>query len=567
MISSHVAQCLIFMLVLAEALAGQPPRQKSAARQPASASPIKFDNAIAASGIGFILNNSATPEKHQIETMMAGVAALDYNNDGLLDLYFANGARLPEMDKSDPKFYNRLYKNNGDGSFVDVTESAGVRGISYAMGVAAADYDNDGFTDLYLTGVNHNQLFHNNGDGTFSDLTAKAGLIGVHSKYGKTYAVSAGWFDYDRDGWLDLLVVNYLNWSIEKAPPCKVKGIRAYCSPNSFDGQPNMLFHNNCDGTFTDVSDISGIGKHEGKGMGVAFADYNGDGLTDIFIANDTFRNFLFRNDGGKFTEVGVISGVAYNENGRSIAGMGADFRDVDNDGKPDIFVTAMIGDTFPLFSNLGERFADVTASAGLAAPTIKMTAWGNGAFDFDNDGLKDLFAANGAILDNSEEIDRLPYRLPNLLLRNMGDCAFADVSKQAGEGFIAPAAHRGSAFGDFNNDGRIDIVTTNLNARPELLINRTTNSNHWLIVKLAGARSNRDGLGARLTIVTSKGAQYNHATTSVGYSSSSDPRVHFGLGKTQIVESLEILWPSGIKQILTKVKSDQILKIHEPEG
>jgi len=530
--------------------------------------PIVFENAVARSGIDFVLDNSATPQKHQIETMMAGVAALDYDNDGWLDLYFANGARLPGMDKTDPKFANRLYRNRGDGTFTDVTERAGVRGRGYAMGVAAADYDNDGFADLYVTGVNHNQLFRNNGDGTFADLTARAGLAGLHPKYGKTYAVSAGWCDYDNDGWLDLFVVNYLDWSLEKAPPCAVKGVRAYCSPQSFGGQPNMLFRNNGDGTFADVSEVSGIGKHVGKGMGVAFADYNSDGLTDIFVANDTFRNYLFRNDGGgKFSEVGVTSGVAFTENGKSIAGMGADFRDVDNDGRPDIFVTAMVGDTFPLFRNLGGQFADVTASAGLAVPTIKLTAWGTGAFDFDNDGLKDLFTANGAILDNAEEIDRLPYRLPNLLLRNLGRGVFADVSRQAGPGFTAPAAHRGAAFGDFNNDGRIDIVTTNLNTRPELLVNHTAGGRHWLVVRLLGGKSNRDGIGARIKVVTAGGAQYNHATTSVGYSSSSDPRVHFGLGAAGVVERLEVTWPSGIRQSLGRVRADQILTVREPEG
>jgi enediyne biosynthesis protein E4 len=531
-------------------------------------SPIKFENMIESAGVDFVLNNSATPNKHQIETMMAGVAALDYNNDGFLDLYFANGAQLPTMDKTDPKFYNRLYRNNKNGSFRDVTEEAGVRGKGYAMGVAAADYDNDGFTDLYVTGVDHNHLFHNNGDGSFSDLTEKAGLLGIHPKYGKTYAVSAGWFDYDNDGRLDLFVVNYLNWSLAKAPPCDVRGIRAYCSPKSFDGQPNMLFHNNGDGTFTDVSDASGVGGQIGKGMGVAFADYNNDGRIDLFVANDTYRNFLFRNDGGgKFSEIGITSGVAYNENGKSIAGMGADFRDVDNDGKPDLFVTAMIGDTFPLFKNSSGQFIDVTSAAGITAPTLKLTAWGTGVYDFDNDGWKDLFAATGAILDNADEIDHLPYRLPNLLLRNRGDGGFADLSKLAGKDLTVPAAHRGCAFGDFNNDGLIDIVTTNLNTKPELLINRSPNRGHWLIIKLIGGPSNRDGIGTQIKVATAKGAQYNHATTSVGYSSSSDVRVHFGLGAAETVETLEVRWPSGGKQTLSKVKADQILVIRESQG
>jgi hypothetical protein len=553
----------IALLLLA--LPGQVGPQRPAKLTHAAGAPITFDNIIDRSGIGFVLNNCATPQKHQIETMMAGVAAFDYDNDGWLDLYFANGASLPEFDKSDPKFFNRLYRNKGNGMFEDVTLKTGVRGKGYSMGVATGDYDNDGNVDLYVTGVNHNQLFRNNGDGTFTDVTERAGIAAVHPKYGKTYAVSAGWLDYDNDGWLDLLVVNYLNWDLRTAPPCKSKGIRAYCNPNSFAGQPNMLFRNKRDGTFTDVSEAAGIGRHIGKGMGAAFADYNGDGLTDIFVANDTFRNFLFTNKGdGTFEEGGILAGVAFNENGKSIAGMGADFRDVDNDGRPDIFVTAMVGDTFPLYRNMGNSFDDVTSSAGIALPTIRMTAWGNGVYDFDNDGLKDLFTANGAILDNSMEIDNLPYELPNSLLRNEGNCTFTDVSRQAGKSFTSPLAHRGAAFGDFNNDGRIDIVTTGLNAKPELFINRTANNHHWLIVRLIGKKSNRDGLGAKLKLTAGKVVQYNHATTSVGYSSSSDKRAHFGLGSESKVASLEIIWPGGAKQTLADIKADQVVTVNE---
>jgi enediyne biosynthesis protein E4 len=565
MIFPYPSIIITAIALLLFSLSGHIRQQRQAQKAQAAGAPITFDNIIDRSGIGFVLNNSATPQKHQIETMMAGVAAFDYDNDGWLDLYFANGASLPEFDKSDPKFFNRLYRNKGDGTFEDVTGKAGVRGKGYSMGVATGDYDNDGNVDLYVAGVNHNQLFRNGGDGTFTDVTERAGAAAIHPKYGKTYAVSAGWLDYDNDGWLDLLVVNYLNWELRAAPPCKSKGIRAYCNPNSFAGQPNMLFRNNRDGTFTDVSESAGIGKHIGKGMGAAFADYNDDGFTDIFVANDTFRNFLFTNLGdGAFREGGILAGVAFNENGKSIAGMGADFRDVDNDGRPDIFVTAMVGDTFPLYKNMGNSFNDVTSSAGITLPTIRMTAWGNGIYDFDNDGLKDLFTANGAILDNSMEIDNLPYELPNSLLRNEGNCTFTDVSRQAGKSFIAPLAHRGAAFGDFNNDGRMDIVTTGLNAKPELLINRTANNHHWLIVRLIGKKSNRDGLGAKLKITAGKVVQYNHATTSVGYSSSSDKRVHFGLGSEGKVASLEIIWPRGAKQILTDIKADQVVSVNE---
>ena len=306
---------------------------------------IKFQNIAGSSGVGFLENNSASPQKFQIETMTGAVALFDYNNDGLLDIYFANGARLPDLDKSDPKYFNRLYRNNGDGTFTDVTVAAGVQGAYYSMGVSAGDYDNDGFQDLLVTGANGYQLFHNNGDGTFTDVTRKSGLLKVGPGLANAFSVAAGWFDYDNDGNLDLIIVNYLNWSVATEASCVSNGIRAYCSPNSYAGLSNLLFHNNGDGTFTDVSESSGIGKLIGKGMGVAFADYDQDGFVDIFVSNDTLRNFLFHNNGnGTFTEVGVLAGVAYSEHGKSIAGMGADFRDIDNDGLPDIFVTAMHG-------------------------------------------------------------------------------------------------------------------------------------------------------------------------------------------------------------------------------
>ena len=545
----------IGLIVLGFAAAGMAPDAK-----------IRFENIVVPSGISFVLDNGATPEKHQIETMIAGVAVFDYNNDGLLDIYFVNGAAIPGLDKSNPRYYNRLYRNNGGGKFTDVTDSAGLRGAGFGMGVAVGDYDNDGYEDVFLAGVNRNQLFHNNGDGTFTNVTVKAGLEGIHPRLGKTWSISAGWFDYDNDGYLDLFVVNYVQWSPEHEPACFIGQIRGYCSPSGYEGEPSMLFHNNGDGTFTDVSEKSGIGKHVGKGMGVAFADYDSDGFTDVFMSNDTFRNFLFHNNrDGTFSEVAILEGVAYNENGKSIAGMGADFKDIDNDGRPDIFVVAMIGDMFPLFRNRGRYFEDITRASGVATATLGLTAWGAGVFDFDNDGHKDLFASCASILDNSEEIDHLPSKLPNLLLRNRGNGTFVDVSADAGGDFLAPAAHRGAAFGDLNNDGKMDIVVTNQNSKPEILINRSQNANHWLTVALVGTKSNRDGLGARIRVSPSTGpVQYNHATTSVGYGGSSDRRVHFGLGPAARVDKLEVTWPSGIRQTLMGVNADQILTVRE---
>ena len=528
---------------------------------------MSFENTISQSGIKFLEDNSATGKKFQPETMTGGVAVFDYNNDGLLDLYFVNGARLPDMDKSDPKYYNHLYRNNGDGTFTDVTDRAGLRGAHYGTGVAAADYDNDSYEDLFITGANGYQLFHNNGDGTFTDVTLKTGLTAGHPELKDAFSVAAGWFDYDNDGLLDLFVVNYLKWSPETEPECKSKGIRAYCSPDSYVGLPNLLFHNNGDGTFTDVSQKAGIFQHVGKGMGAAFADYDGDGFTDVFVSNDTFRNFLFHNNGnGTFSEVGLMSGVAYPENGKSVAGMGVDFRDVDNDGRPDIFETAMYGDNFPFFHNAGNGLFDyVTFTSGMGAATARLTAWGIGIYDFDNDAWKDIFTANASILDNSQEIDHLPYKLRSSVFQNRRDGTFIDVGPQAGKAFEVAAVHRGAAFGDLDNDGRVDIVVNCLNSQPEILMNRSSNSNHWLVINLVGTLSNRDGLGTRIKLTTADGAQFNHASTSVGYGSSSDKRVHFGLGKATKVQALDIAWPSGVHQLLTNVAADQVLTVREP--
>src|ERR1022692_652082 len=520
--------------------AASPPSSQAAssAKSPASskpvapaAGPISFEEVIETSGIKFELKNSISPQRYSIETMLGGVAVFDYNNDGLLDIFFTNGAAIPSLEKSDPSYYNRLYRNNGDGTFTDVTEKAGVKGVGYSMGVAAGDYDNDGFVDLYVVGVNRNQLLHNNGDGTFTDMTEKAGVSGEIPGERKPWAVAAGWFDYNNDGHLDLLVVNYLDYNILDCKLCSIDGVRTYCAPDNFKGTANILYRNNGDGTFTDVSATSHIGRYIGKGMGLAFADYDNDGFTDVFISNDTFPNFLLHNNGdGTFTDVALEAGVAYTGNGKTVAGMGADFRDLDNDGKPDIFHTAMFGNTFPLYRNLGNgQFEDATSEAGLTTLTSRFTAWGTGAFDFNNDGRKDLFAAGSDILDNADTTAHRPFALPNLLFRNKGNFQFDDVSSRAGAGFLRPAAHRGAAFGDLNNDGRIDIVVSVLNGSPQLLMNRSRNNNHWIILNLVGVRSNRDGIGTRVKVSTSDGDQYNEATTAVGYNSSSDKRVHFG--------------------------------------
>jgi enediyne biosynthesis protein E4 len=551
------------------------PAKESADKIVPATAAIQFENVIEQSKIKFKLRNSVSPQRYTFETMAGGVAVFDYNNDGLLDIFFTNGAAIPSLEKSDASYSNRLFRNNGDGTFTDVTEKAGLQGIGYSMGVAAGDYDNDGFVDLYVTGVNRNQLFHNNGDGTFTDVTDRAGVGGFLPKIGKAWSVTAGWFDYNNDGRLDLFVVNYLNYSIKSAARCVQQGLPVYCSPVDFLGTPNILYRNNGDGTFTDVSEQSHISQYVGKGMGVAFADYDNDGFTDIFVSNDTFENYLLHNNGdGTFTNVAVLAGVAYNAFGKAIAGMGVDFRDIDNDGRPDIFETAMFGEGFPLYKNLGNGlFQDVSGAAGLSALTSRSTGWGVGIFDFDNDGNKDLFTANADILDNAMDIAHRPYPLPNRVFRNKGNLTFEDVSAMAGTSFSVPAAHRSAAFGDLNNDGQIDAVVTVLNGPPEIWMNRSntqtgtrsgSNRNHWIILKLVGVKSNRDGLGTKVKVTTSVGTQYNQVTTAVSYNSSSDKRVHFGLGSAGVVDSIDLTWPSGIKQVLKNVKADQILTVTE---
>jgi hypothetical protein len=527
---------------------------------------IEFENTLEKSRIKFTLQNSVSPKRYTFETMAGGVALFDYDNDGLLDIFFTNGAAIPSLEKTGPAYWNRLFRNNGDGTFTDVTEKAGVKGVGYSMGVAAGDYDNDGFVDLYVTGVNRNQLLHNNGNGTFTDVTEKAGVAGTVSGLGKAWSVAAGWVDYDNDGKLDLFVVNYLNYNVSSAKPCVQQGHPAYCSPVDFLGTPGILYHNNGDGTFTDVSEKSHIASYVGKGMGIAFADYDNDGFTDVFVSNDTFENYLFHNEGnGTFKNLALQAGVAYNASGGAIAGMGADFRDVDNDGRPDILETAMFGEGFPLYKNNGDgQFRDIAGGTGFSVSTSRLTGWGAGIFDFDNDGNKDLFTANSDILDNAMELAHRPFPLPNHIFRNKGGAEFADVSRDAGASFQRPAAHRGAAFGDLNNDGKIDAVVTTLNGPPEIWMNRSKAGNHWVILKLVGTKSNRDGLGTRIKISTSPGSQYNSATTAVSYNSSSDKRVHFGLGTATMIDRIELTWPSGTRQTLENVAADQILVITE---
>jgi hypothetical protein len=529
---------------------------------------IRFEDIAAKAGLKFELRNGAMGEFHQPELMLGGVAVLDYNNDGCMDVFFTNGAAMPSLKKTGPQYSNRLFRNNCDGTFTDVTEKAGVAGEGYSMGVAVADYDNDGYPDIFVTGVNRNILYHNRGDGSFEDVTGKAHLGGVDPHYGKLWSISAAWVDVDNDGWLDLVVTNYVQWDPQLEAKCGSPQTPSYCHPSAYHDTPNQLFRNNHDGTFTDITESSGLGGQLGKGMGVAIADYDGDGLMDIFVANDSVPNFLFHNLGhGKFEEVGLLAGVALSDDGRPVASMGVDFRDFDNDGRPDLVFTAMINDTYPLFRATGRSpaFEDDTARAGLAVATRALTGWGIGLYDFDNDGFKDVFTANSHFPALDRYLGRAPA-LPNSLFRNQGDGRFEDVSKTAGADFQLAGLYRGVAFADFDNDGRLDAVVANVNGLARLFHNVTPTAGHWLALKLTGTRSNRDGIGARVALtLPSDRRLYNHCSTSVGYASSSEPLVRFGLGKEAVAKLIQVQWPSGQVQELHDVRADQVLKVREP--
>ena len=521
---------------------------------------IRLEEIAAKSGLNFTLRNGATGQFRQIELTGGGVAVLDYNHDGYADIFFTNGAAIPSLQKTGPEFHNRLFRNHGNLTFTDVTQQAGLSGAGYSMAVAAGDFDNDGFPDLLVTGVTGNTLYRNLGNGRFSDVTTKTGLGGGH-----LWSVSAGWLDYDNDGWLDLFVSNYVVWNAVGEPRCGTPEQQFYCHPREYTGLPDQLFHNNHDGTFTDVSAASGIGRQIGKGMGVALADMDGDGLTDIFVANDSVRSFLFRNrGGGQFEEIGLEAGVALREDGYAIAGMGADFRDFDNDGRPDLIVSGIINDSFQLFRN-GRRFEDYASRTGLLMATRPFTGWSLGMYDFDNDGFKDLFFA----LSHLAQLDRYLGRasaLANRIFRSVGGKRFEDVSATAGPAFQLPAMHRGVAFGDFDNDGRIDAVVSVLNGPAKLFRNVSAGHSHWLAFELQGTRANRSGLGAKVHLHLADGRDlYNHATTSVGYASSSEALVRFGLGAIRLADRVEVQWPGGRLQVLTDVAADRIVKVIEP--
>jgi len=536
--------------------------------QKTTPSATRFSDVTSAAGVNFQNVASHTSKKYLIETMGSGVGLFDYDNDGRLDIFFVNGAPLTDPmppdsmpQKASPQYWNRLYHQKPDGTFEDVTEKAGLQGSGYGMGVAVGDYDNDGYEDLYVTAFGGNKLYHNNGNGTFTDVTEQA------SVRGSGWSTSAAWVDLDSDGHLDLVVLRYLDWNFDDIW-CgeRREGYRSYCTPDVFHPVAPLVYHNDGNGHFTEISHKIGLAE-AGKGLGIAVADYDDDGRIDVFVANDSMPEFLYQNQGnGRFKETGLIAGVAVDAEGRSFAGMGVDFADYDNDGLPDLLITDLADQMYSLYHNDGDgTFRYETHSSGLGRITMAHSGWGFRFVDVDNDGWKDLLIAQGHDLDNIQlTFPNLRYRESMLLLKNTGH-GFIDVSKDSGSVFQQEWVGRGLAIGDIDNDGRMDAVVTTNDGPAYVLHNETSTRNHWLTLQLVGHKSNRDAIGAVVKVVTDNGTQSATVTTAGSYLSSSDKRLHFGLGSDVSAKRMEIRWPSGIHQLLQNVPADQILRVDEP--
>ncbi len=524
----------------------------------------RFTGVAARSVFGYVTNNGFSGgRKYFPQPLCGGVAVLDFDNDGLMDLYFTNGARFPDLRKTGPEFHNSMLRNKGGGVFEDVTARAGLAGehLGYSLGAAAADYDNDGFTDLFVANAGANTLYLNQGDGTFRDVTAASGL---GRKPEGTLSVQGAWLDFDRDGHLDLVLSNYTRWTPATDQRCvRADGIDYYCHPKTYPSVPHRLYRNRGDGTFNDVTEAAGFAAALGKGMGIAVADINGDAWDDIFIANDTEPNFLYLNQrDGTFREQGLAMGVAYNDDAATVSAMGADLRDFDNDGWPDLFYNDLTGQVWGLFRNLrGKSFRYVSAAAGLAHLSMPYSGWSGGFFDYNNDGWRDLYSANGdvdSLRPGAEQHDTL--------FENVEGKRFVDVSAKAGEHFQRKGYQRGAAFADLNNDGFPDLIVTSLGRRPAILLNSAAGGGHWLTLRLVGRKANRDSIGARITLTTPSGRTlHDWLSPSAGFLSSSDPRVHFGLGGETKAASLEIRWPGGGALTMKDVAADRILTIREP--
>jgi hypothetical protein len=548
------------LAVLLAVFFGSPLQSQQSVKKP----PIHFSF----QPIAFSLDSSETPQRHAPETMAGGVAVLDYDNDGNLDIFFTNGADITTLKKDSPKYWNRLFRNNGDGTFTDVTEKAGLKGTGFDTGVAIGDYDNDGYQDIFVGGVYRNTLYHNNGDGTFSDVTEKAGLAQPPDKqYGPLWSVGAAWVDVNNDGLLDLFVLNYLRWDIHKEPTCSFDGKPDYCHPKYYETTPNQLFLNKGNSTFVDVSEQSGIRQHPGKAMGVGVADYDHDGRPDLFVTNDKLFNSLFHNKGNlKFDEVAFETGVALPEHGNLISGMGADFRDINNDGFPDIVLVALDAETFPIYQNDKKGgFVEITGKSGMSVLSNPMSAYSPNIADFDNDGWKDIFVSRGDVQSKAMSARR-HIDQANTVFRNLGNGKWVALTEEAGFTAPPPQRHRGSAYGDFNHDGKLDLVVSALSAPAEIWMNDSPGQNHWLELALQGTKSNRNGIGARIRIAAGGLTQFNDVSTASGYASSSAGPAHFGLGAAKSADEIEIRWPSGTVQVLKNVAADRIVPVIEPK-
>jgi len=526
--------------------------------------PVRFADITSEAKIAFKHENGATPQKYMPETMSGGSIIFDYNNDGWPDIFFVNGGSFADKQKA-AGARHRLYRNNQDGTFTDVTSSSGIGVFGYGMGACSADYDNDGWPDLYITSVGSNKLYHNNGNGTFADVTEKAG-VGSHF-----WSASCAFGDIDNDGVVDLYVTNYVDFSLDNNKYCVYSGdTRVYCHPNVYNGVPDILYRNNGDGTFTDVSRAAGIYRPQGKGLGVVFGDYDGDGWADIFVANDSTPNFLFHNKGkGVFEEVGLLAGAAVGSDGQALAGMGTDMGDIDGDGLLDIFVTNLDRQTHSLYRNIGKGlFANVTFESGVGEATLPFVGFGALFFDYDNDTDLDLAIANGDVIDNVSLFrDSTSYAQRNLLLQNDGTGKFKDVALASGPGFALRKPSRSLSAGDIDNDGDLDLVIGNVGQTPDLLRNDGGNRRNSLLIRTVGSKSNRDGIGARLKLTDGGKVLLREVKAGSSYLSQSDLRVHFGMGEASRSERLEVRWPSGTVDVLQDVDANQILTITEGRG
>jgi len=539
-----------------DALSHIPAAKSSAAGDP---SPVRFE----AKALSMIVKNGATGSKYLPETMTGGVAVFDYNNDGWPDLYVVNGAELPSRKKVDSTYWNRLFRNNRDGTFTDVTEAAGVSGHGYGMGAAAGDFDNDGFVDLFITGLDGNTLYRNRGDGTFEDITDRAGLGGQ-----KGWSVSAGWFDYDNDGRLDLFVCSFVDYSSKLSCGDNKLGRHYYCIPRVFKPTHSFLFHNNGDGTFTDVTRGTDIERAMGKGLGVVATDINNDGLTDLFVANDTVQNFLFVNRGkNKWEEIALAAEVGFSENGQARSGMGVDAADINADGWEDLFVANVDQEMFSLYTNnKNESFSDAAHKNGVAQATRLLSGWGLKFFDYDNDGSTDLILSNGHPDDMIEMYSQqVKYKEPLLLFRQEKGL-LRNMSSEAGPAFAKPLAARGLTVGDFDNDGFPDVLVATNGGAPVLLRNRCGSGYHWLGLRLEGVNCNRDAVGARISWSAGGVKKTKLKNNGGSYLSSHDPRELLGLGANTKLDWLEVKWPqpSGKVQKFVDLAVDRYVTLVE---